>query len=389
MDGPLSGIRVVELAGWVAGPAAGLLMADWGADVIKIEAPEGDAWRYNALAPAQDDLESPAFEVPNRGKRSVVLNLKEPAQQAQGHKLVARADVFLTNMRQAALDALGMDEATLRAVNPSHVYVQVTGFGLRGEDASRPGFDYTAYWSKAGFSQVIGEPGQPPVLPRAANGDYPTAITTAAATCAALYRRAQTGEGDHVHVSLAGVGAFVLSIDHANLLQGGEIAQRHSREEPRSPLFNSYAAGDDRWFMLACFQSDRHWPDLCLALEREDLLGEPRYLTVELRSEHARELTTLLESEFAKRSLNQWRPIFDNHGIIWEPMNDIASAQSDPQYALLGTFPTYADARSNRPVRTVDTPAHFAAFPRTIDRGAPPLGAHTEEVLHELEETDT
>lgn len=388
MEGPLSGVRVVELAGWVAGPAAGLFMADWGADVVKIEAPEGDAWRYNALAPAQDDLESPGFEVPNRGKRSVVLDLKDPAQRDQAHRLVASADVFLTNMRQAAIDVLGMDEATLRAVSPSLVYVQVTGFGLQGQDAVRPGFDYTAYWSKAGFSQIIGEPGQPPVLPRAANGDYPTAITTAAATCAALYRRAQTGEGDHVHVSLAGVGAFVLSIDHANLLQGGEVAQRHSRAEPRSPLFNSYAAAGERWFMLACFQSDRHWPDLCLALEREDLLAKPRYLTVELRAEHTRELTSLLEAEFAKRTLDEWRPIFDRYGIIWEAMNDIASAQADPQYAALGTFPTYDDPRSARPVRTVDTPAHFRAFPRAIDRGAPPLGAHTEEVLRELEESN-
>ena len=386
MDGPLTGIRVVELAGWVAGPAVGMLMADWGAGVIKIEAPEGDAWRYNALAPAIEGMESPAFEVPNRGKRSVVLDLKQPAERAKAYALIARADIFVTNMRQAAIDALGMSEGDLRPRNEALIYVQVTGFGLEGPDRERPGFDYSAYWSKAGFGMIVGEPGQPPVLPRAANGDYPTAITAAAAALAALYRRVQTGEGEFVHVSLSAVGAFVLSIDHANLLQGGVAAERHSREAPRSPLFNSYELGDGRWIMLACFQSDRHWPGICLALEREELLADPRFMTLELRAEHTRALTAILDGEFRKRTLEEWRPIFDRHELVWEAMNDIESAQRDPQYEALGTFPTYIDPRINRPVRTVDSPAQFRTFPRQIRTGAPTLGQHTEEVLRELEE---
>lgn len=385
MDGPLNGIRVVELAGWVAGPGVGLLLADWGADVIKIESPEGDAWRYSVWATASNEgMEAPGFEVANRGKRGVVLNLKEADQRAQAYALIGGADIFLTNLRQAALDHLGMDAATIRQRAPAIVYVQVTGFGLSGPDQGRPGFDYSAYWSKAGFGMIVGEPGQPPVLPRPANGDFPTATMATAATLAALYRRTTTGYGDHVHVSLAGMGAFVLSVDHANLLQGGMAAERRTRDEPTSPLFNSYEMGDGKWIMLACFQSDRHWPDVCLALDRPDLLTDERFLTPDRRTEHTRELTAILTAEFRKRPLREWRPIFDRYNLIWEAFHDIASAQSDPQYEALGTFPEYVDPRIGRPVRTVDSPAHFGAFPRKFTVGAPHLGQHTEEVLREL-----
>lgn len=384
MSGPLDGIRVVEMGVFVAGPAVGMLLADWGAEVIKIEPPAGDPWRYNQVGKPLPGLEVPVFELDDRGKRSVILDLKQTDDREVALRLVGCADVFLSNMRARALESLGVDPAVLRARFPELITLQVTGYGLVGPDVEKPGFDLSAYWARAGFAMVMGEPGAPPVIQRGANGDHATALAGAGAICAALYRRSQTGQGDQLHVSLAGVGAYVQGVDNMGGLQGSRRAARESREQPVNPLFNTYQTAEGRWIMLACLQGQRHWPDVCQALDRVDLMGDERFLDNRERFRNSRALTAILSEELVKRSADDWAPVLDAHGVIWGPMLEPAETYDDPQFAALGTFPRYVDPRTNGEVRTVDSPVHFASAPRTITRGAPPLGADTAAVLGAL-----
>ena len=385
MAGPLDGIRVVELAIFVAGPAVGALLADWGADVIKIESPAGDPWRHNFVGKPVPGLETPVFELANRGKRSIVLDLKTSADHATALKLIATADVFVTNLRPAALTRIDMNASTLHAQFPELVILEISGYGPTGPDADRPGYDTSAFWARAGHATAIGEPGQPPVLSRAGLGDHSTALAGAAAVMAALYQRTTTGTGDVVHVSLAGAGAYTNGLDHVGLIQGGRNPEPESRLTPVNPLFNTYRTRDQRWFMLACLQGDRHLPDVALALDRPDLLSDERFIDARTRYRNSRALVAILDDAFAQRTFDQWGPLLDAHDIIWGPINTVEDAQRDPQYAVLGAFPAYNDPRINRSVQTVDSPAHFQSAPRTIDRGAPALGEHSDEIRRELQ----
>ncbi len=385
MAGPLDGIRVVELAIFVAGPAVGALLADWGADVVKIESPQGDPWRHNFVGKPVPGLETPVFELANRGKRSIVLDLKTSADHATALELIATADMFVTNLRPAALARINMATDILHAQFPKLIILEISGYGLTGPDADRPGYDTSAFWVRAGHATAIGEPGQPPVLSRAGLGDHSTALAGAAAVLAALYRRSATGDGDVVHVSLAGTGAYVNGLDHIGLLQGGRNPESESRQTPVNPLFNTYRMRDDRWIMLACLQGDRHLPDVALAIDRRDLIADERFIDARSRYRNNRALVSILDDAFAQRTFEQWAPVLDAHDIIWGPINTAEDAQSDPQYEALGAFPAYNDLRINQSVRTVDSPVHFRSAPRTIDRGAPTLGEHSAAIRREIQ----
>ena len=390
MSGPLDGVRVVELGVFVAAPAVGMLLADWGADVIKIEAPEGDPWRYSALGDAAEGLERPVFELDNRGKRSVVLDLKAPAERPKALALIASADIFITNVRPPALQRLGLDPPSLLEATPGLVILQVTGYGLEGPEAELPGFDISAFWAKSGVGTLLGEPDQPPVIPRGATGDHATALAGAGAALAAMHRSRATGQGDIVQVSLASVGAYIQALDNVGALQGGRAARRESRQTPVNPLLNSYqvaadeSEGEARWIMLACLQGDRHWPGLCQAIDRVDLMADERFLDNRARFRNNRALVELLDAELIKRTIGEWAPVFDEHGVIWGQFQTATGAHSDAQFEALGTFPSYHDPRVDGPVRTVDSPAQFTSLPRAISKGAPGLGQHTAEVLSEL-----
>lgn len=183
---------------------------------------------------------------------------------------------------------------------------------------------------------------------------------------------------------MAAVGAYVQGVDHIGLLQGGRAPAAESREAPVNPLLNTYRTGDGRWIMLACLQGDRHWPNICRALDRMDLLSDERFLDNRARFRNNRALVRILDEAFGSRSSADWTPILDAHDIFWSVINDVPDAHADPQYAALGTFPTYSDPRTENPVRTVDSPVQFESAPRTIDRGAPRLGEHTDEVFGAL-----
>ena len=385
MTGPLSGIRVIELAIFVAGPAVGALLADWGADVIKVESPDGDPWRHNFVGKPVPGLETPVFELANRGKRSIVLDLKTREDHATALELIATADVLVTNLRPAALARIKMSADALQTRFPGLVILEISGYGPTGPDADRPGYDTSAFWVRAGHATAIGEPDQPPVLSRAGLGDHSTALAGAAAVMAALYQRTTSGTGDIVHVSLAGTGAYTNGLDHVGLLQGSRNPEPGSRLTPVNPLFNTYRTRDERWIMLACLQGDRHLPDVALALDRPDLMSDARFIDARTRYRNNRALVAILDDAFARRTFDHWAPLLDAHDIIWGPINTVEDAQSDPQYDVLGTFPTYHDPRINQPVQTVDSPARFQSASRTIDGGAPALGQHSDEIRRELQ----
>ena len=250
MAGPMEGIKVVELGVWVAGPAAGGILADWGADVIKIEPPDGDPARmFGRMLGIEDGL-SPPFEMDNRGKRSIVLDLATNGGRATTYELLDGADVFLTNIRPGALKRTGLDFETVATRNPRLVYGLITGYGESGPDAGRAAFDVAAFWARAGLAHLLTRPGDTPPFQRGGMGDHMAGMTLAGAVCAALVARGSTGNGQLVSTSLYRQGAYTVSFDLNTFLMTGHSIAIGQRETMGNPCMNNYTAGDGRAAVL-------------------------------------------------------------------------------------------------------------------------------------------
>jgi crotonobetainyl-CoA:carnitine CoA-transferase CaiB-like acyl-CoA transferase len=379
---PLEGIRVVEVGVWVAGPAAGAILADWGADVVKIEPPTGDPMRGTSNAAHRRDV-NPGFDLDNRGKRSVAINLQHPDGYRAARRLIDRADVFITNLALPAVERLRIRYEDLCDANPGLVYGRVTGFGPVGPDRDRPSFDAAAYWSRSGIMATLHQPPHDPPMPRGGFGDHPTALAAVAGIVAALFARTSTGRGQVVDTSLLHVGAFVLSWDLAMQLRVGAIFPQSGRRAVTNPLVNCYRAGDDRWFYLVNMQADRYWPGFCRAIERQDLIADPRFADLAARRDHATELVDLLDGIFATRPRAHWGTAFDREGVIWASVLTIQEVIDDPQAAAAGVFADVSD-RSGSTARIVGAPVHFSETPARYQGLAPELGEHTEQVLLDL-----
>jgi crotonobetainyl-CoA:carnitine CoA-transferase CaiB-like acyl-CoA transferase len=377
MPGPLEGVNVVELAGWVVGPSVAGVLADWGAAVTKIEPPEGDPNR----AWVTSDV-NPAFELDNRGKRSVTLDLKTDAGRRIAHELLAGADVFVTNLRWPALESLGFDYDTLAVRYPRLVYASVTGYGLTGPDRDRPAYDGGAFWSRAGVLVAMTPPGAPlPAAPGGA-GDHVTAITTVAGVAAALFARGTTGRGQHVTTSLLRAGMFMMGFDVNTALRRGVPYVPSARTEARNPLYNTYRAADGHWFHLLGLQPDRHWGSLVRALGPGPVSDDPRFATGAGRAEHAPEVIALLDEAFGSAPMEVWRERFDQAGVWWAPVQAPFDLLADAQAQASGAF---VDApAADGTVKAVASPVDFSGTPWRITRRVPEAGEHTEEVLLEL-----
>ena len=377
MPGPFAGVKVVEVAGWVVGPSVSAVLADWGAEVVKIEGPDGDPNR----AWATSDV-NPAFELDNRGKRSVTLDLKTDAGQGIAHELLATADVFVTNLRRAALEGLGLDYASLAARYPRLIYTSVTGYGLTGPDADRPAYDGGAFWSRAGVLTAMTPAGAAlPAAPGGA-GDHVTAITAVAGVGAALFARHATGTGQHVTTSLLRSGIWMMSFDVNTALRRGVPFTPLPRTEARNPLYNTYQAGDDAWFHLLGLQPDRHWDPLMRAIDAPALRDDARYATGTGRAEHSREVIRLLDDVFASAPMAEWRERFDEAGVWWAPIQAPIALLDDAQAHAGGAFVDAPVAEGT--AVAVASPVDFTGTPWRITRRAPEAGEHTEEVLLEL-----
>ena len=381
--GPLHGLRVVELAMWVAGPAAGGLMADWGADVIKIESQAGDPQRavFSSVG-VRDDIPVPPFEVDNRGKRSVVMNLRESEQVERLHALLATADVFVSNMRPGALERLGLDHETVCARHPRLVYGLVTGYGHEGPERDRAGYDVGAYWARSGLAHTMVPPGDLPPNPRSGMGDHQTGLSMAAGVMAKLVERARTGRGGLVTTSLLRVGMYSIAWDIGIQLRFGRRQPTAARDELPTPLVNCYHGSDGRGFWLILLEGDRHWPNLLAAIGREDLADDERFDTGVGRMRNSRALVEAFDATFAGHPFDHWAERFDEHDVWWAPIQSIPELIDDPQAAAGYLDMTPHDGEE--PYRAVAGPIDFGGY--TMRPGAVPrLGEHTDEVLSELE----
>src|ERR1700759_2999883 len=289
MAGPMEGINVIELGVWVAGPATGGILADWGADVIKIEPPTGDPARMFGRMLGLDVDVSPPFEMDNRSKRSVIIDLTTEDGRGTALELISRADVFITNVRPGALRRLGLDYESLAPDYPRLVYGLITGYGETGPDADRAAYDVAAFWARAGLAHLLTRPGDTPPFQRGGMGDHSAGMTLAAAVCAALVARARTGKGQLVSTSLYRQGAYTVSFDLNTFLMTGHSIAVGQRETMGNPCMNNYTAGDGRRFWIVGLQGYRHWPALCRAVERPEWLTDERFATGRSRAANATE----------------------------------------------------------------------------------------------------
>lgn len=385
MSGPMEGFRVVELGVWVAAPAAGAILADWGADVIKIEPPAGDPARsFGRMLGLDSDLgtaSNPPFQMDNRSKRSIVLDLGTSDGRRTAVELITGADVFLTNIRPAALARLGLDFSSVAAHNPRLVYGLITGYGTEGPDADRAAYDVAAFWARAGIADLLTRPGDTPPFQRGGMGDHTAGMTLAAAVCAALLARTRTGTGQLVTTSLYRQGAYTVSFDLNTLLMSGQQVAIGQREAMGNPCMNNYAAGDGKRFWIVGLDVARHWPALCRSVGREDWLT--RYPTPRDRFAHARDIIAELDTVFATRTLPEWEQVFAGEpDFFWSPINSLDDVVADEQFHAAGGIVYVPEGDSSTPM--VASPADFSATPWRPRGPAPELGEHTAQILAEL-----
>jgi crotonobetainyl-CoA:carnitine CoA-transferase CaiB-like acyl-CoA transferase len=383
MSGPLEGIKVVEMGVWVAGPSAAAILCDWGADVVKIEPPNGDPFRglfASALGVAVPL--NPPFEVDNRGKRSICLNLENEQGRALARRLVDEADVFVTNMRPRVCEQFGLSYDEVRKTNPRIVYCQVTGQGPDSPEANRASYDIGAFWSRAGLGASLTPAGASIPQQRGGMGDHMTGVSAAGAISAALFKRERTGEGQRVAASLVRTGVYMMGWDYALEMRMGARTIPYDRFHAPNPIINCFFTKDERWVWLLLLQGDRHWPDLLRSVGREDMRDDPRWSNIVARRENAESMVQELDKEFAKHTLDEWGPILDEHNVWWAPVNTISQALKDPIVQASGAF-TQVDGPDGA-IPIVNTPVDFYGTPGG-PRGLPPeLGQHTEELLLEM-----
>ena len=381
----MRGVRVVELSAWVAGPAAGGILADWGADVIKVEPERGDPQRAIFGAVGVDDQHAvPPFEIDNRGKRSVVLDLQSDDGQAAMYRLLETADVFVTNTRVNALARLGLDPTTLRRRYPRLVYGIITGFGLEGPDAHRPGYDVGAFWARSGLGAAfVPKGGLPPAL-ASGFGDHVTGMTLAGGIAGALFDRERTGRGHLVSTSLLRAGVYGAGWPTAILLRFGKLSSARTREQAMTPQVNSYLAGDGRGFWLLGLEADRHWPGLMAALDHPDFETDERFATARERARHAEAVIAELDVAFASHTMGDLAAKFDQHDVWWAPINTAFTLLDDVQVEASGAFVEIPDGHGDETYRSVATPVDFDDDGWSLGP-VPRLGEHTEQVLAELD----
>ncbi len=383
MLAPLEGIRVVEIANWVAAPSAGALLADLGAEVIKVEVPRGEIYRWafpRVMGFDSDFLEAPHFQMDNRGKRSLALDLAKPEARRALLRVIDTADVVLTNMLPQRLEKFGLDAATLRAQRPELIFAAVNGYGTQGEEASKPAFDYAAYWARTGFMDILHEVDGPPTFQRPGIGDHAAALALVSGIFAALRVRDRTGAGQTVDVSLFHMGLYIQGNDAALSLVAHQTPPRHDRRAPMNPLWNHYQTKDGRWIFLSMIESDLYWPRLCAVLGRADLAANEEFGDIMGRMRNSAEITAELAGTFAQRTLAEWEAHLASHSLIWAPVRTMGEAITDPQARANGVFQKVQHPTAGE-YETIAPPVKLSAFEMLGNRPAPSLNADGHDIL--------
>jgi crotonobetainyl-CoA:carnitine CoA-transferase CaiB-like acyl-CoA transferase len=386
MSGILAGVRVVELAQWIFVPSAGALLADLGADVIKVEDPrEGDPARGLRTQGMGGGASGPnlAVEQNNRGKRSVGIDVKQEAGRELLLRLVAGADVFLTSLRPAALERLSLGVEALRVRNPKLIYARGHGLGVRGPDANRPSYDMSAFWSRGGVAHSLTPPdAERAVSQRPGFGDHTSAMNLAFGIASALFRRERRGEPSVVDVSLLGTAMWVMSSDVVYGANPDYDPHAGMRGPAINPLTATYRTRDGRFLALVMLQADRHWADFCRHLGQPEWIDDPRYADGKARRQNAAACARDLETVFATRTLAEWRQQLAGLDAAWEPQQSVRELREDPQARVNG-YLTEVEGAAGERYELVSNPCQFDANVPEL-APAPECGAHTEEVLLEL-----
>jgi crotonobetainyl-CoA:carnitine CoA-transferase CaiB-like acyl-CoA transferase len=376
----LAGLKVVEYATYIAAPGAGGLMADWGADVIKIEPPGGDPIRgfFNSIG--SDLTDNPVFDLDNRGKRSIIIDTATQEGRDIVRKLAADADVFITNVRPGGLTRAGLDYAALSALNPRLVYANVTGYGLDGPDVDRAGFDIAAFWSRSGWARLTAPKGVDPFPIRTGVGDHVTSLSTVAGILAALHGRSTTGKGQHVDASLLRAGTYTLGSDMAIQMRFGRLASTKPREEAINPLANFFKCRDGRWLTIVPRQGNADWKGYCAALELSEIEHDPRFAKSRARSENRGAVIDLLDAAFAKRDFADIAASLDAADLVWAPVQSPAETVVDPQFIASGGV-THIQTEDGRSLASPSGPVRFAGYEDATKASVPTPGRDARAVL--------
>jgi crotonobetainyl-CoA:carnitine CoA-transferase CaiB-like acyl-CoA transferase len=384
VPGAFDGVRVIELAQWVFVPVAGALLADWGADVIRVERLDGDPYRGLATQGIGTDSGGVnlSMALANRGKRSIALDLRKPAGLEALHDLLTTADVLLTSLRPGALERLGLGAEAVRERYPSLIYARGNGFGVRGPDADQPGYDSSAFWARGGVGHMLTPDDRDyPIGQRGAMGDRQGAMALAFGIAGALLKRTRTGEGSVVDVSLLATAMWMLSSDLLAALNGGVVPRFSGRTALMSPLTATYRTKDDRHIQLMFLQGDRYWPDFCRTVGRPELAEDERFATIAARRTNGVECVALLDAIFAEHTLDEWKVILAKLDAPWSPIQSVEELVDDPQ-VLANNYIGDVDTGEGLAYRLPTVPVQFDGHPPELRR-APEHGEHTEAVLTE------
>jgi formyl-CoA transferase len=381
-DNIFSGLKVVDLSSFVAGPGAAVILSDFGADVIKVEPPKGELWRIGNKIPPQPLSNVPyMWHLNNRNKRGITLDLKSPDAVKVLERLTKWADVFIVNTPHPAREKLKLSYDDVAPWNSRLIYADITGYGDTGPDAALPGFDITAFWSRSGLLSLTRDAGAPPTWPFAGTGDGPTAVGLYSAIVTALYRRERTGKGSYVTTSLLAAGVWSAGVAIQAALAGAKFSPQHDRKNPANAAMNVYKSSDDVWFVLVT--TPDKIPALASGIGRADLLKDPRFADPAKLAANMRQLTAIVDETFCSQPMAHWREVLDKAHIPYGLVHDPVDVIKDPQLQANNIVVPLEGAGENMKL-TVSSPIQVHGVAKVAARRAPDLGEHNDEVLQEL-----
>lgn len=381
-NGIFEGLRVIDCASFIAAPAAATVLSDFGAEVIKIEPPGvGDPYRNLPNLPGYPiSPHNYAWLLESRNKKSLALDLSKPEGRAVLHRLVAQADVFITNFPPAVRQRLGITYEELAPLNPRLIYTSFTGYGEKGEEANKPGFDSNAWWARSGLMDLVRATDETtPARSVAGMGDHPCAMALFGAIVTALYKRERTGQGSHVRSNLMANGMWASGVLAQAKLCNATFQPRRPREQALNAVANHYRCRDGRWLILSLLNEEKQWPALTRCLEREDLTDDPRFATKPDRHARSLELIAIFDAIFASKDLAEWRKRLDGNGLVFGVvgiLDDILDDQQMRDNDVLVPF-------ENDTMLTINSPIWIDGSEKKPPRHPPGVGEHSDEILRE------
>ena len=378
--GIFEGLKVLDCASFIAAPAAATVLSDFGADVIKIEPPgSGDPYRNLPNLPGYPPSEHNfAWMLQARNKKSIALDLSQAEAQAVLYRLVAETDVFITNMPPPVRNKLGITYDHLAHLNERLIYASFTGYGEKGEEANKPGFDSNAYWARSGLMDLVRADAETtPARSVAGMGDHPCAMAFYSAIVTALYRRERTGKGGHVSTNLMANGVWANGVLAQAKLCGAKFGPRRSRAQALNAVTNHYKCKDGRWIILSLLNEDRQWPVLARCLGREDLVTDARFRTRADRHANSVELIAILDKVFATKELAEWRELLDGNGLVFGVVGILDDIPHDRQMLDNNVLVRF----ENDSMLTINSPIWIDGARKVQPRKPPGVGEHSDQIL--------